>query len=115
MNAVRLLLPRCWVDQEKCEAGIEALTHYRKQFNERLQKFTATPVHDWASHAADAFRGFAVRHKAPEELPKLRLNQPLNPYLEGKARQLQLDGVHPARLRPDMSERAAELPTPVSH
>ena len=28
---------------------------------------TGTPVHDWSSHAADAFRGLAVRHKTPEE------------------------------------------------
>ena len=41
--------------------GLEALTFYRKSFNERLQEFTDKPLHDWSSHGADAFRGLAVR------------------------------------------------------
>ncbi len=65
VNAVRLLLPRCWFDDQKCEAGLEGLTHYRKTYNERLQEFMGTPVHDWSSHGADAFRGLAVRQKPP--------------------------------------------------
>ena len=41
IDAARLLLPRCWFDEEKCRAGLEALTFYRKGYNERLQMFTA--------------------------------------------------------------------------
>ena len=67
INAVRVLLSRCWFDDEKCRAGLEALTFYRKSYNERTQEFTGTPVHDWASHGADAFRGLALRHKTPEK------------------------------------------------
>lgn len=63
--AVRVFLPRCWFDAKRCQAGIEALMHYRRDYNERLNEFKATPVHDWASHGADAFRGLAVRHKIP--------------------------------------------------
>ena len=66
IDAVRLLLPRVWMDEERCGPLIEALTHYRKTWNERLQEFTATPWHDWASHPADAVRGLAVRHRVPE-------------------------------------------------
>ena len=65
IEAGRLLLPRCYIDAEKCSGGIEALTHYRQSFNERLREFTGKPVHDWSSHGADAFRGLAVRHKPP--------------------------------------------------
>jgi phage terminase large subunit len=67
INAVRLLLARCWFDETRCEAGLEALRHYRRDFNTRLDEFKAEPVHDWASHAADAFRGLAVRHQIPIE------------------------------------------------
>ena len=67
IDAARLLLPRCWFDEEKCRAGLEALTFYRKSYNERLQEFTDKPLHDWSSHGADAFRGLAVRHKPPKE------------------------------------------------
>lgn len=65
IHAVRMLLPRCWFDAKKCAPGIEALKHYRRDYNARLNEFKATPVHDWASHAADAFRGLAVRHEEP--------------------------------------------------
>jgi phage terminase large subunit len=63
--AARLILARCWFDAGRCKAGIEALTHYRRDYNQRLNEFKATPVHDWASHGADAFRGLSVRHKTP--------------------------------------------------
>ena len=62
-----MILPRCWFDETKCRAGLEALTFYRKSYNERLQEFTDKPLHDWSSHGADAFRGLAVRHKPPKE------------------------------------------------
>jgi hypothetical protein len=32
-----------------------------------MGEFTGTPVHDRHSHAADAFRGLAARHRTPEE------------------------------------------------
>jgi hypothetical protein len=67
IDAARLILRKCWFDVEKCKAGIEALRQYRKSYNTRLEIFTATPVHNWASHAADAFRGLAVRHQLPVE------------------------------------------------
>jgi phage terminase large subunit len=67
INAVRLLLARCWFDEERCKAGLEALRHYKRDFNKRLDEFKPNPVHDWASHGADAFRGLAVRHQVPVE------------------------------------------------
>ncbi|HXG71319.1 MAG TPA: hypothetical protein VNJ04_12005 [Gemmatimonadaceae bacterium] len=77
IHAVRMLFPRCWFDEQKCLRGIEALQHYRRDYNSRLNEFKATPVHDFASHGADAFRGLAVRHQPPkakkrqEEFPGL--------------------------------------------
>ena len=65
IQAARLLFARCWFDEKKCEAGVNALRHYRKRFNASLQEFTSTPLHDWSSHGADAFRYLAVRHKTP--------------------------------------------------
>ena len=60
INAVRLLIPRCWFDAEKCRAGLEKLRLYRKSYDERLRTFRDRPVHDHASHAADAFRYLAI-------------------------------------------------------
>lgn len=66
ITSTQLLLARCWFDEVKCKAGIEALLHYRRTWNQRLARFTEEPVHDWSSHGADAMRGRAVRHKRPE-------------------------------------------------
>lgn len=62
IHAGRMLFPRCWFDAEKCARGLEALQHYRWDYNTRIQEHTHRPVHDWASHGADAFRGLAYRH-----------------------------------------------------
>jgi hypothetical protein len=70
IHAARMLFPRCWFDQEKCKAGLEALQHYRRDYNTRLNEFKPTPVHDWSSHGADAFRYLATRQKTPAEKQK---------------------------------------------
>lgn len=66
INAARMLLPKCWFDETACEAGLEALTQYRWGFNEQLQESKEVPVHDWASHGADAFRYLALRQFTPK-------------------------------------------------
>lgn len=66
IHAARMLFPKCWFDAEKCKAGIEALQHYRRDYNTKLNEFKPMPVHDWSSHAADGFRYLAVRHQPPE-------------------------------------------------
>lgn len=68
IHAARMLLARCWFDEKRCAPGLEALLHYRKDFNTRLQVFKDTPLHDWASNGADAFRYLAVRQKPPKEV-----------------------------------------------
>lgn len=65
IHALRLLLPRCWFDEQKCKAGLEALQHYRWEHNDRLGEFKTRPVHDWSSHAADAGRYRALALKEP--------------------------------------------------
>jgi hypothetical protein len=56
INAVRVFLPKCWFDAKKCSRGIDALKLYRAEYDDRLQTLRPKPVHDWASHGADAFR-----------------------------------------------------------
>lgn len=60
INEARKVFPRCHFDKIKTRAGVEALQHYRWDYNQRLDELKPTPVHDWASHAADAFRYLAV-------------------------------------------------------
>lgn len=59
INAVRVLLPRCHFDAAKCERGLDALRQYQKAWDEKNRTFSLKPLHDWSSHAADAFRYLA--------------------------------------------------------
>jgi phage terminase large subunit len=70
VHAARMLLPRCWFDGEHCQRGIECLQNYKWDFNTRIHEFKHLPVHDWASHGADAFRGLAYRHYTPKYNPE---------------------------------------------
>lgn len=63
ISAVRLLLPLCRFDAKKCQSGLEALRQYQKVWDERRGVFQQRPLHDWTSHAADAFRYLALGRK----------------------------------------------------
>ena len=60
INAVRNMLPRCVFDKTRCKSGLEALKQYRREWDEKLKTFRTRPLHDWTSHAADAFRYMAM-------------------------------------------------------
>jgi len=60
INAVRTILPRAWFDARKCSRGVDALKLYRAEYDDKLQALKPRPVHDWTSHAADAFRYLAM-------------------------------------------------------
>ena len=60
IHAAQMLIPRCWFDAEKCKQGLDALKQYHRAYNERNRTFRTSPVHDWSSHAADAFRYLAI-------------------------------------------------------
>lgn len=61
IEAVRSLLPRCWFAKSKAmKDGIEAMKQYRKEWDDKKKCFKDSPLHDWTSHAADAFRYLAV-------------------------------------------------------
>lgn len=60
INAVRTIIPRCWFDARKCARGVDALKLYRAEYDDKLQALKPRPVHDWTSHAADAFRYLAM-------------------------------------------------------
>lgn len=78
IEAARALLPRCWFDQVKCARGLDALRLYRPHFDARNNQFSARPVHDWTSHAADAFRYLALG--LPRARPPLAAPVPAKEY-----------------------------------
>jgi phage terminase large subunit len=56
INTARMKIPMTWFDANKCEKGIDALRLYRYEYDEKLRTLKTRPIHDWTSHAADAFR-----------------------------------------------------------
>lgn len=56
IERVRKYLPKCFIDATKCERAIKCLEGYRKSYNEKFNVYSENPVHDYTSHAADAFR-----------------------------------------------------------
>lgn len=60
IDAARNLLNRCWFDEVKCASGIKALESYKKEWNDRYGCWGSKPLHNFASHGADAFRMLAI-------------------------------------------------------
>lgn len=61
---VRNLLPRMWFDREGCGPdGINALKSYQKVWDSKRKCYQIRPKHDWASHAADSLRTYAMGRK----------------------------------------------------
>lgn len=69
--ATRQTLAHCWFDEERCAFGLESLKNYRREWDDEAKIFTAQPLHDWTSHAADAFRYLSLVWRNPaEEKPR---------------------------------------------
>ncbi len=78
INAARIILPTCRFDN-KCKAGLESLRQYRRDYDEDKRCFKPTPLHDWTSHDADAFRYLAQGMKpeaaVPPDIPRYSQNR----------------------------------------
>jgi diadenosine tetraphosphatase ApaH/serine/threonine PP2A family protein phosphatase len=70
--AVRNILASCWFDETRCAKGLLALENYRAEYNEETKILGSRPEHDWSSHAADAFRTFAVGYESRKPVLKLQ-------------------------------------------
>lgn len=72
INAVREVLGRCHFNEATTEEGIDALRQYRPEYDSNNLTFKDRPLHNWTSHAADAFRYMAMAYReiAPAAAPK---------------------------------------------
>jgi hypothetical protein len=64
INQARMRLKTAYFDAKKCARGLECLKNYRWGFSRTANGHTRMPIHDWASHGADAWRYLAVGAKA---------------------------------------------------
>lgn len=77
IGAVRTMLPLCEFNtdpipfddedmmqaRQRMERGLDALKQYRREWDEKLQRFKDVPLHDWSSDFADGFRYLARARK----------------------------------------------------
>ena len=74
IQAARMMLTRCWFDQQNTGDAVELLKQYQREWDDDKKAFRSKPRHDHTSHCADAFRMAAVswaenKPKQPESLP----------------------------------------------
>jgi hypothetical protein len=80
IQAVRMMLPHCYFDEAKTEIGVNALKMYQREYDDERKVFRATPLHNWASNPADAFRMLAI---ASGNEPKPIKVDPSRPLIVG--------------------------------
>jgi hypothetical protein len=68
VNAARLMIPLAWFDAERCALGLERLRAYRKRWSRATRSYGG-PLHDQASHGADAFGEFALNRRGAPPAP----------------------------------------------
>lgn len=76
IDAARRILSRCYFDKERCtfvlkgdksSRGLESLKAYQKKWDAKNKVYLSNPLHNWASHGADAFRLLAMALKPGED------------------------------------------------
>lgn len=60
ITAARITFDRCYIDENRCAQGLNALKSYHKEFDDKKRIYKERPTHDWSSHGADAFRYLAL-------------------------------------------------------
>jgi hypothetical protein len=81
---------RCDDKADREYSGLEALREYRYEWDDDTKTFSRVPLHNWASHSADAFRGVACVVKVSKLISE-RLPDPTPAPVIIKPVELKLD------------------------
>jgi phage terminase large subunit len=68
IDAARMMINRMWFDKSRCSLGLDALRQYQEKVDEK-RGVALGPLHNWASHAADAFRYMCVAMQEVTKTP----------------------------------------------
>lgn len=69
INNARAMFKRIWIDREKCAELLEALHHYRYDYDDKALMYKATPHKDWTNHYADCTRYLCLNYEADTMRP----------------------------------------------
>lgn len=67
ISAARAIFPNCYFDADRCSDGLMGLRNYQWDAPSPKGVEKREPLHNWASHPADAFRTFAMAARMPKE------------------------------------------------
>lgn len=60
IQAGKFMFNRLWINEEKCLLWIDAISQYKREWDEKRNMFREMPYHNWTSHAADVHRYAAI-------------------------------------------------------
>lgn len=55
IKAARMMFDRCYFNEDTCARGLDALSSWHYGYDTKMRMMSQNPVHDWSSHAGDAF------------------------------------------------------------
>lgn len=75
INATRMIFRKCRFNKITTMRGLDALKNYERKWDAKNNIFQEKPLHNWTSHGADAFRGFAMSVKLGDNTTKKPLQR----------------------------------------
>jgi hypothetical protein len=66
IETVRSSFSKMWIDEKNCVQLVKCLENYRQEYDDKRKVYKPIPLHNFASHGADAFRYLCI------SLPKIR-------------------------------------------
>jgi len=78
-QAVRKIFPRLYIDPERAEHGLNCLSEYQYEWDDKKKMFKDRPLHNWSSNGADALQTLALgwreqsTHKRPVRPPQAKV------------------------------------------
>ena len=60
ISATRMKFKTLWINSDKCQPFIDAISQYRREWNDKMGTYKSHPLHDWTSHFADSARYWGV-------------------------------------------------------
>jgi phage terminase large subunit len=84
IELVRRTFSRLWIDEKNCSKLIKALENYREEFDVKRKVYKGRPLHDFASHGADAMRYMcAALPKTKDGLSQEKIDKIYNEAMYG--------------------------------
>lgn len=97
IQAARATFPKCWFDRKATEKGRDYLVGYRRTWDDEKRVFSTSPLHDFCSHAADAWRCVSTTWRRAKA--ESREIGPMEKMMAGNVHALNFGQIKDAHLR----------------